>query len=96
MAPWYERNNQIQTIVPGQQSVVYPDAPTGLVFPSDPGVARGLSPAQLGNISPRLGIAYSPNDKTSIRASYGVLLHRVSRACRPASCTACRRTATTT
>ena len=72
MAPWYERDNQIQTIVPGQQSVVFPDAPLGLVFPGDPGVARGLSPAQFGNFSPRIGVAYAPNDKTSIRASYGL------------------------
>jgi hypothetical protein len=71
IAPWYERNNQIQTIVPGQQSVVYPGAPTGLVFPTDPGIARGLSPAQFGSISPRVGAAYSPDDRTSIRGSVG-------------------------
>jgi hypothetical protein len=52
--------------------VVYPGAPTGLVFPGDPGVARGLSPAQFGNLSPRLGVAYAPNARTSLRASYGV------------------------
>ena len=40
MAPWYEKDNQIQTIVPGQQSVVYPGAPHGLVFPGDPGIPR--------------------------------------------------------
>ena len=72
MAPWYERDNQIQTIVPGQQSVVYPNAPLGLVFPGDAGIARGLSPAQLKNLSPRVGVAYSPNEKTSMRASYGL------------------------
>lgn len=73
MAPWYERNNQIQTVVQGQQSVVYPGAPTGLVFPTDPGIARGLSPARYGNISPRFGVAYSPDgDKTSIRGSFGL------------------------
>jgi len=72
MAPWYERDNQIQTIVPGQQSLTYPGAPLGLVFPGDPGVSRGLSPARLGNLSPRLGVAYSPNEKTSLRASYGL------------------------
>ncbi len=72
MAPWYERDNQIQTIVPGQQSEVYPGAPTGLVFPGDPGISRGLSPTQWGNISPRIGVAYSPNDKTSLRASWGL------------------------
>ncbi len=72
MAPWYEKDNQIQTIVPGEQSEVYPGAPLGLVFPGDPGIARGLSPTQWGNISPRLGIAYSPNEKTSLRASWGL------------------------
>jgi hypothetical protein len=72
MAPWYEKDNQIQTIVPGQQSQVYPNAPLGLVFPGDPGISRGLSPTQWGNISPRIGFAYSPNEKTSVRASYGL------------------------
>jgi outer membrane receptor protein involved in Fe transport len=72
MQPWYERDNQIQTIVPGRQSAVFPGAPPGLVVPGDPGVARGLSPTRWGNLSPRLGIAYAPNDKTSVRASYGL------------------------
>jgi hypothetical protein len=72
MAPWYEKDNQIQTIVPGQQSQVYPGAPLGLVFPGDTGISRGLSPTRWGNISPRLGFAYSPNEKTSVRASYGL------------------------
>ena len=70
--PWYEQNNQIQTVVPGQQSVVYPGAPLGLVFPGDPGVARGLSPTRYGNVAPRLGVAYAPSDKFSIRGSYGL------------------------
>ena len=72
MAPWYEKDNQIQTIVPGQQSQVYPGAPSGLVFPGDTGISRGLSPTQWGNISPRVGFAYSPSEKTSVRASYGL------------------------
>jgi hypothetical protein len=72
MAPWYEKDNQIQTIVPGQQSQVYPGAPPGLVFPGDTGISRGLSPTRWGNISPRLGIAYSPSEKTSFRASWGL------------------------
>ncbi len=44
----------------------------GLVFPGDTGISRGLSPTRFGNLSPRLGIAYSPNEKTSLRASYGL------------------------
>jgi carboxypeptidase family protein/TonB-dependent receptor-like protein len=71
MQPWYERDNQIQTIIPEQQSVVFPGAPVGLVVPGDPGVARGLSPTRWGNLSPRFGVAYAPGEKTSMRASYG-------------------------
>jgi hypothetical protein len=72
MAPWYEKDNQIQTVVPGQQSQVYPGAPRALVFPGDAGIARGLSSVQWGNLSPRVGFAYSPNEQTSLRASYGL------------------------
>ena len=82
--PWYEKYNQIQTIVLGEQSVVYPGAPKGLVFPGDPGVSRSLAPTRWNNFSPRLGLVYSPaprggllghllggGDKTSIRAGFG-------------------------
>ena len=55
-----------------------PEAPRGLVFPGDAGVARGLSPARWGNFSPRVGVAYAPNDKTSVRAQLRNFLHRVS------------------
>ena len=86
--PWYEKYNQIQTLVPGQQSIVYPGAPTGLVFPTDPGVARSLAPTRWDNFSPRLGLAYSPGEhdgflgkllgrpgETSIRAWSRAILH---------------------
>jgi hypothetical protein len=83
--PWYEKYNQIQTIVPGQQSIVYPGAPQGLVFPGDPGIARTLAPARNRNFAPRVGLAYSPHfhdallkkifgesGRTSLRAGYGI------------------------
>jgi hypothetical protein len=82
--PWYEKYNQIQTLVPGEQSIVYPGAPTGLVFPGDPGIARALAPVRWNDLSPRLGLAWSPagrsglartlfgdSDKTSIRLGFG-------------------------
>jgi hypothetical protein len=82
--PWYEKYNQIQTLIPGEQSVVYPGAPTGLVFPGDPGVARSLAPVRWDDFSPRLGLAWSPHgagglarklfgdsDRTSIRVGGG-------------------------
>lgn len=85
LPPWYEKYNQQQTLVLGQQSVVYPGAPRGLVFPGDPGVPRTLAPTQYTNFAPRLGIAFSPDfrsgllaklfgaaGKTSIRTGYGI------------------------
>jgi carboxypeptidase family protein len=84
IAPWREKYNNIQTIVPGQQSAVYPTAPNGLVFPTDEGIPPTLSPARYKNLAPRIGIAYSPSfdsgilhtlfgeNKSSIRAGFGV------------------------
>jgi hypothetical protein len=82
--PWYEKYNQVQTLVPGEQSVVFPGAPAGLVFPGDPGIPNTLAPSRWNDFSPRLGIAYAPgphdgllgwllggDDKTSIRAGFG-------------------------
>jgi hypothetical protein len=85
LPPWYEKYNQLQTLVPGQQSVVYPGAPEGLVFPGDPGIPRTLASPRYTNLAPRLGLAYSPSfqdgwlgkifggpGKTSLRAGYGM------------------------
>jgi hypothetical protein len=84
--PWYEKYNQIATFDPGKQSVVFPTAPAGILYPTDPGVPRTLAPPGNRDFAPRLGIAYSPRTagdclvakilggpgKTSIRASYGI------------------------
>jgi hypothetical protein len=84
--PWYEKYNQIATFVPGQQSVVFPGAPAGILYPTDPGVPRTLAPPGNRDFAPRIGLAYSPEGngdgllakilggpgKTSIRASYGM------------------------
>src|SRR5205814_9828156 len=59
--PFYEKYKQIQSIVQGQQSVVYPGAPNGLVFPGDQGIPRTLSQARYNSFAPRIGLAYSPN-----------------------------------
>lgn len=85
LPPWHEKYNQIQTLVPGQQSVVYPGAPLGLVFPGDPGVPRTLAPTKYTNFAPRVGLAWSPGfhddllgklfggaGKTSLRLGYGI------------------------
>ena len=58
--PWWEEHNEIQTLVPGLQSVLFPGSPTGWVFPGDPGIPKTLAPIRYGNVAPRLGSAYSP------------------------------------
>jgi hypothetical protein len=83
--PFWEKYNNIQTIIPGRQSVLYPDAPEGLVVPGDPGIPSTISPSKAHNFAPRLGLAYSPSfalgilqkifgvsGQSSIRASYGI------------------------
>ena len=71
MQYWSEKYNQIPTFNPGEQSKVYPTAPVSLVYPTDSGIPDTLVP-QSNRFSPRLGIAWSPFAKTSVRAGYGI------------------------
>jgi Carboxypeptidase regulatory-like domain len=59
--PWTEKYNEISTFVPGRQSVVFPTAPEGFLFPTDPGVPRTLAPISNLDFSPRVGLAWSPH-----------------------------------
>jgi hypothetical protein len=73
--PWYDTQNKIETIIPGQQSIVFPGAPKGWVFPGDPGVPRTLAPIKYNKFAPRFGFAFSPDSmrgKMSIRGGYGI------------------------
>jgi hypothetical protein len=70
--PWYEQHNRFATVVPGQQSIIFPTAPLGLVYPGDPGIGRGISPTRWKNFAPRVGLAYTPTPKLSVRASFGI------------------------
>ncbi len=84
--PWYEKNNGISTFEPGRQSVLFPGAPAGILFPGDPGVPRTLAPPGNFGFAPRIGLAYSPGasedsllgkilggpGKTSVRAGFGM------------------------
>ncbi len=82
---WWEENNELETIIPGEQSRVFPTAPTGWVFPGDPHVPSTLAPTYYNNFAPRIGLAYSPSKDTgplhwllggsgqsSIRGGYGL------------------------
>ena len=68
MQYWSEKYNQIPTFVLGQQSKVYPTAPTNLVYPTDPGVPNTLVP-QKNRFAPRLGACRNEKKPTvSFRA----------------------------
>ncbi len=84
IAPWSEKYNQISTFVPGRQSVVFPGAPPGILYPGDPGIPNTLSPIDNRSFAPRIGFAWSPQadqgllakilgtpGTTSVRASFG-------------------------
>jgi hypothetical protein len=88
--PWYDTQNKLVALVPGEQSTVYPTAPLSLVYPGDPGVPNTLGPTRYGNFAPRLGIAYSPNasggllgailggpGKSSIRIGSGIFYNAI-------------------
>src|ERR1700728_2268654 len=83
--PWYDTQNKTETIIPGEQSVVFPGAPEGWLVPGDPGVPSTLAPTKYNAFSPRLGLAYTPSisdgilakltgdpGKTSIRTGFGI------------------------
>jgi hypothetical protein len=85
LRPWQEKFNQLQTLVLDQQSLVYPGAPRGLVFPGDPGIPSTLAPTRYTNFAPRMGAAYSPEfsnrwltriwgsrGSSSVRAGWGL------------------------
>jgi hypothetical protein len=61
----------------GLRSTVFTNAPAGILFPGDPGVAdvdTALNETRWMHFAPRLGLAWDPqgNGMTVIRAAYGI------------------------
>ena len=67
-------NGRASTFIPGQQSIVFPNAPLGVVFPGDPNVGAGLMRTTYGYWEPRLGVAWQPKSlpHTAIHAGFGL------------------------
>jgi Carboxypeptidase regulatory-like domain len=70
---------------PGQQSVIFPTAPAGLLFPGDKGCTTSGYYQHNDNFGPRFGFAYAPDwgplsggngKKLSIRGGFGIYFNR--------------------
>jgi len=72
--PYTEQKNRQNLWIPGRQSVVFPSAPTGLLYPGDPGVPRGLIQTDKTAFAPRVGVAWDPtgNGRWLVSSAYGI------------------------
>jgi outer membrane receptor protein involved in Fe transport len=62
------------SVIPGLQSKVFTGAPTGMVFPGDPGAPVGANFPTRTNWAPRAGFAWDVRGdaKTSVRGGFGM------------------------
>ncbi|HTL45201.1 MAG TPA: carboxypeptidase regulatory-like domain-containing protein [Vicinamibacterales bacterium] len=72
--PFVDKNNALNAFHPGEQSQVFPNAPTGLVYPGDPGVPRGTYATDKNNLAPRFGAVWDVrgNGRTTVRGAWGI------------------------
>src|SRR5579862_2733972 len=72
--PYTEEKNRQNLWIPGRQSVVFPTAPVGLLYPGDPGVPRGLIQTDFKAFAPRVGLAWDPTGKGKwlVSSAYGI------------------------
>jgi hypothetical protein len=69
-----ELRDRVAAVRVGHKSTLFPDAPTGMVFPGDQGITRSTYDEDLNNFAPRVGFAWDllKNGKLSVRGGYGL------------------------
>jgi Carboxypeptidase regulatory-like domain len=84
----FNNNRAINCFRPGQQSVIYPTAPAGLVFPGDNGCTASGYQTGFHHFGPRLGLAWAPHSsgmlhfltgdsgKFSVRTGVGIYFNQ--------------------
>lgn len=80
--PWFgfsDTENRLASFRAGMQSVVYPRAIAGMVFPGDPGIPDTITGNDLNNFAPRFGFAWTPtgSNRFALRGGYGIYFDHI-------------------
>ena len=69
-----EARDRLAALRPGQQSVIFPDAPAGLAYAGDAGISRSTYGEDWNNFAPRFGFAWDvlKNGRLALRGGYGL------------------------
>ncbi|MBX9602919.1 MAG: TonB-dependent receptor [Bryobacteraceae bacterium] len=70
--PKFDTEGRSFSLVEGQRSQRFVNAPRGLLFPGDSGAPKGANFPDKNDWAPRFGFAYSPSSRTAIRGGFGV------------------------
>jgi len=71
--PYTEIYNRVPCFAPGQKSMVYTNAPVGIIYGGDPGCPWGKGAASSpGNFAPRAGFAYRIGQRSVVRGGAGI------------------------
>jgi len=79
-APFAEKDGKLTSFSPGMQSLRFPEAPRGLLFPGDPGITTRIAPVYRKGFGPRAGIAWNPGGRgsTVVRTGFGIFFDQLA------------------